>query len=173
MNSMDSCNCGSGFDFTVGLCQAIGKILSEKERTIALAESCTGGLISGALTEIPGSSEYFGYGIISYSNEAKKEVLNVREETLRKYGAVSSETALEMATGIRNLAGASYGLSVTGIAGPGGGSEAKPVGLVYVGFSSETESLWCELRFKGTRHEIRNATVRAALSFALENIEAK
>ena len=152
------------------LCEAISTVLTEKKRTIALAESCTGGLLSGALTEIPGSSGYFGYGVVSYSNEAKTKVLSVTEETLRKYGAVSSQTALEMAAGVRNLASADYGLSVTGIAGPDGGSESKPVGLVYVGFSSKTEALWCELRFKGSRHQIRQATVEAALSFLLDNI---
>lgn len=167
----DSCPSGSSLSASIaGLSEKIGAILNSKNHTIALAESCTGGLISGALTEVPGSSGYFGYGVVSYSNEAKMEVLKVSEATLAEYGAVSPQTAIEMAEGVRNLAEADYGISVTGIAGPGGGSETKPVGLVYVGFSSAAGSVWCELRLKGSRHEIRQATVKAALSFALDQM---
>jgi len=154
----------------VNLCEQIGHLLTAANQTIALAESCTGGLIAGALTEVPGSSGYFGYGVVSYSNGAKMKLLKVREETLASYGAVSPQTAIEMAEGVRSLAGSDYGLSVTGIAGPGGGSAAKPVGLVYVGFSSAAGTEWLELRLKGSRHEIRQATVQAALTFALSHI---
>lgn len=152
------------------LSEELGEVLKERNGTIAVAESCTGGLIAGALTDIPGSSAYFGYGIVSYSNEAKVSLLNVREDTLEKYGAVSRETAVEMAEGVRALAASDYGLSVTGIAGPGGATETKPVGLVYIGFSSSEGSCWRETRFKGTRQEIRAATVETALAMALKYI---
>ena len=152
------------------LSEELGEVLKERNGTIAVAESCTGGLIAGALTDIPGSSAYFGYGIVSYSNEAKVSLLNVREDTLEKYGAVSRETAVEMAEGVRILASSDYGLSVTGIAGPGGATGTKPVGLVYIGFSTSKESCWRETRFKGTRQEIRAATVETALAMALKYI---
>ena len=101
--------------------------------TVATAESCTGGLVSGALTEIAGSSDVVDRAFVTYSNAAKAAVLGVREETLRRFGAVSPETAREMAEGLLAAAGTSLGVSVTGIAGPGGGSAEKPVGLVYFG----------------------------------------
>jgi len=151
----------------------LGKLLGRKKQSLAIAESCTGGLISAALTEIPGSSGYFGYGVVSYSNEAKVKLLKVSEETLKKYGAVSPQTAVEMAEGIRMLSGSDYGLSVTGIAGPGGATETKPVGLVYIGFSSSNGCTWEELRLQGTRQEIRMATVKTALAIAVENISGR
>jgi nicotinamide-nucleotide amidase len=171
MNTKDSNIYGRCSASIARLCKEIGALLSNTGSTIALAESCTGGLISGAITEIPGSSEYFGYGVVSYSNEAKMKLLGVKEVTLEQFGAVSPQTAVEMAEGVRRLASADYGLSVTGIAGPGGATETKPVGLVYVGFSSLAGSVWCELRLNGTRQDIRQATVEAALSFVLESIK--
>lgn len=181
-NSGDSVNTRDSVNTKVTrLCEELGGVLGSNKQTIAVAESCTGGLIAGAITEIPGSSDYFGYGVVSYANEAKMRLLGVNQETLERYGAVSPQTAVEMAEGVRRLAGADYGLSVTGIAGPGGGTETKPVGLVYVGFSRKDNnqsrnqgeapmSLWSELRLKGTRREIREATVAAALAWALRNI---
>lgn len=151
--------------------EQLGTLLKRIDRTLAVAESCTGGLISAALTAIPGSSGYFGYGVVSYSNEAKVKLLKVSEDTLRKFGAVSSQNAMEMAEGVRSLSGADYGLSVTGIAGPGGATDKKPVGLVYFGFSSFSEGCtFIEMRFEGTRQEIRTAAVEAALNMALKNI---
>lgn len=150
--------------------EQLGRILSENKQSIALAESCTGGSIAAALTDIPGSSAYFGYGIVSYSNKAKVKILGVSEETLVRYGAVSCQTAMEMAEGVRRLSGADYGLSVTGIAGPGGGTEIKPVGLIYVGFSCAKSTVWSELRLNGTRQDIRKATVKSALWLAVEKI---
>lgn len=173
---MNDRNGNNGFDmqelaFRVSvLCTDLGLVLTRQEETIALAESCTGGLIAGSLTAVAGSSDYFGYGIVSYSNEAKVKLLGVKEATLEEYGAVSWQTAIEMAEGVKQLAGADYGLSVTGIAGPGGGTETKPVGLVFVGFSWARGLLWTELRLKGTREEIRLATVERALGFTLDNI---
>lgn len=153
-----------------GLSTDLGLVLARQKETIALAESCTGGLIAGSLTAVAGSSEYFGYGIVSYSNEAKVKLLGVKDATLDRYGAVSWQTAIEMAEGVRQLAGADYGLSVTGIAGPGGGTATKPVGLVFLGFSWAGGLLWTELRLRGTREEIRWTTVERALGFALDNL---
>jgi len=113
----------------------IAEMLTAEKHTIATAESCTGGLIAHRLTNVPGSSDYFMQGAVCYSNQSKMDVLNVKENTLRKYGAVSPETALEMASGIRKNANTDIGLSTTGIAGPSGGLPQKPVGTVYVGIS--------------------------------------
>ena len=116
------------------------KVLQQKGLTAATAESCTGGLIGKRITEVPGSSEVYGFGVVTYANQAKMKLLGVKEETLRQYGAVSSQTAAEMAAGARVLSGADIAISVTGIAGPGGGSTEKPVGLVYIGVDSPWHS---------------------------------
>ena len=113
----------------------------EKKKTLALAESCTGGLISQKLTSIPGSSAYFERGIVSYSNEAKVSCLGVSEEMIRSFGAVSEETAGAMAEGVRKSAGTDIGLSITGISGPDGGTDLKPVGLMYIGYSDENGTI--------------------------------
>ncbi|MBP1559455.1 MAG: competence/damage-inducible protein A [Oscillospiraceae bacterium] len=116
------------------------KALQEKGLTAATAESCTGGLIGKRITEVPGSSEVYGFGVVTYANEAKMKLLGVKEETLKQFGAVSEQTAAEMAAGARALSGADIAISVTGIAGPGGGSTEKPVGLVYIGVDSPWHS---------------------------------
>ncbi|PIS27998.1 MAG: competence/damage-inducible protein A [Candidatus Marinimicrobia bacterium CG08_land_8_20_14_0_20_45_22] len=113
----------------------VANLLIDKKMTIAVAESCTGGLITDRLTNVSGSSAYFILGVVTYSNESKVLLINVNPETLKRYGAVSSETAKEMALGVRKLSGCDIGLSSTGIAGPPGGSDEKPVGLVHVGLS--------------------------------------
>lgn len=110
-------------------------LLLERGETVALAESCTGGLIAKRLTDLPGSSAVFHCGVVSYANEIKEGLLGVRKETIERYTEVSPECAAEMAEGVRRLSGADYGLSVTGISGPGGASEGKPVGLAYIGFA--------------------------------------
>jgi nicotinamide-nucleotide amidase len=131
---------------------------------IATAESCTGGLIIGALTEIAGSSDVVDRGFITYSNEAKQSMLGVRTETLANFGAVSKETALAMVTGALANSGASITIAVTGIAGPGGGSPAKPVGLVHIAAGTHGEIEHHEFRFGEIgRSEIRMETVRSAL----------
>lgn len=112
------------------------KLLKEHGLTLALAESCTGGLISAEITSVPGSSEVFGFGFCTYANEAKMKLLGVREETLAKTGAVSVDTAVEMAKGARAVSGADIAVSVTGIAGPSGGTSDKPVGTVCFGIST-------------------------------------
>jgi nicotinamide-nucleotide amidase len=114
---------------------AVGRLLKERGATLALAESCTGGLLAKRLTDIAGSSAYFKEGLITYSNESKERWLGVPESMLLEHGAVSEPVARKMAEGVRKIAGADYGLSVTGIAGPDGGTEDKPVGLVFVGLS--------------------------------------
>ena len=114
----------------------VGRLLAQRGLTVGTAESCTGGLIGHRLTDVPGSSEYFLGGIIAYSNEIKERVLGVNHATLETHGAVSAETALEMAYGARRVLGVDIAVSVTGIAGPGGGSADKPVGLVYICLSA-------------------------------------
>jgi PncC family amidohydrolase len=121
----------------------VGKLLAEKNLTLALAESCTGGLVGHRITEVAGSSRYFLGGIVAYAYQAKERLLGVRHDTIYDYGAVSVETALEMARGARRALGADIGLSITGIAGPTGGTPDKPVGLVYIALSTRT----------GERHE--------------------
>lgn len=139
-------------------------LLEKKKLTLATAESCTGGLISGALTAVPGSSKVFLGGAATYSNELKMLFLGVEKETLIRYGAVSRECAKEMADGICARTGADAGISVTGIAGPGGGTPEKPVGLVYIGASLSGRTIVKECRFHGGRGEIRSQ----AVSFALD-----
>jgi nicotinamide-nucleotide amidase len=141
-----------------GLDEVVADMLIKSCTTIAIAESCTGGLISARITEIPGISRVFNRGIISYSNQSKAEDLKVKQGTLEKFGAVSRETAIEMAAGVRNLSGTDLGLSVTGITGPDGGTPEKPVGLVYVALAYRDDVECKELRLWGTRNRIRNVT---------------
>lgn len=129
------------------LASVVGRLLTEVRQTVATAESCTGGLIGKLLTDIPGSSRYFAGGVISYSNDAKQSVLGVRADTLSDNGAVSSPVAGQMAAGVAKCFGTDYGIAVTGIAGPGGGTTTKPVGLVYVGLHGHVGSFVKECRF--------------------------
>lgn len=119
----------------------IGRLLTERHETLAIAESCTGGWLANLVTSVPGSSVYFDRGIITYSNAAKVELLGVPEEILNRYGAVSEQTARAMAEGIRRVSNTTYGLSTTGIAGPSGGTAEKPVGLVWVGLATPDETM--------------------------------
>lgn len=131
-------------------------------QTLSVAESCTGGLIASDLVEVPGCSECFMEGIVSYSNRAKTVRLGVNPVTLSTYGAVSGEVACQMATGLMRE-GVNYAVSTTGIAGPGGGSETKPVGLVYIAVADEINCSATECRFDGTRNEIRRLAANTAL----------
>lgn len=142
----------------------VGRLLSQQGRTVAVAESCTGGLISHRLTQVPGSSAYVDRGAVCYSNRAKTDMLGVPAELVAQHGAVSREVAAAMATGIRKRAGVSVGLSVTGIAGPGGATESKPVGLVYVGLDGgKGDAVTKEFRFHGDRSTIKQRSSQAAL----------
>ena len=123
-------------DENLSMAAVVGRLLARRKKTLAVAESCTGGLISHMLTNVPGSSEYFLFSGITYSNEAKTKILNVSPNVIEKFGAVHEKTAKEMAEGVRRIAGSSYGLSVTGIAGPAGGTENKPVGTVCIGLAT-------------------------------------
>lgn len=133
-------------------------LLMKNNITISTAESCTGGLISETLTDIPGISKVFIGGAVAYSNDVKVEYLGVNPETLKQYGAVSRETAAEMATGVRSRLKTDIGISVTGIAGPDGGTAEKPVGLVYIGLASEKITITKKLRLSGNRNKIRKIT---------------
>jgi nicotinamide-nucleotide amidase len=144
--------------------EVVGKLLSEKGKTIAVAESCTGGLIGAKFTNISGSSKYFERGVVTYSNQAKIELLGVPKEIIDQYGAVSEQTATLMAEGVRKLAKIDYGLSATGIAGPTGGTPEKPVGLVYIGFACENESFAQKFQFGGDRITNRERAAQAALN---------
>ncbi len=148
--------------------------LKEKNMTITFAESCTGGFISKRLTDVPGASEVFGYGFCTYANEAKMSLLGVKNETLEKYGAVSKETAEEMAQGALKVSGADIAVSVTGIAGPGGGTDEKPVGLVYVGLATKNGVSHKKLllaQHKGhDRDYVRILTASNAFKMALDEI---
>jgi len=142
----------------------VGRLLTKQGLTVAVAESCTGGLIGHRLTQVPGSSAYVDRGVICYSNRAKQEMLGVPADLIVNYGAVSKEVAASMAKGVRERAGVSVGVSVTGIAGPGGGTAIKPVGLVYVGLDGEAgDSITKEFRFHGDRHAIKQRSSQAAL----------
>ncbi len=148
--------------------RALGRELSRTKKTLAVAESCTAGGLSSRLTAVPGSSDYFLGGIISYSNDIKKGLLGVRSETLSKFGAVSSKCAIEMAEGVRQKMNSSVGISVTGIAGPGGGSAKKPVGLAYVGLAGFAPKPFAhELHLSGDRDTVRKRAIAWALHFAL------
>lgn len=144
--------------------------LVEKKITVATAESCTGGMIASAITDVSGASGIFGYGVVTYSNEAKMKILGVKESTLARVGAVSEETAHEMADGLSKLSDADVAVSVTGIAGPGGGSELKPVGLVYMGLAYNGEVFVKKNLFQGNRDDIRRQTVATALSWIAEKV---
>jgi len=142
----------------------VGRLLVERGLTLALAESCTGGLVGHRVTNVPGSSRYFLGAVVAYSNEAKKRLLGVREETLARYGAVSRETALEMARGARCLFAADIALAITGIAGPTGGTPEKPVGLVYVALVTLDEE-HCERHlWHNDRLGNKEASAEAALA---------
>jgi nicotinamide-nucleotide amidase len=146
--------------------EELGEILKERNATIALAESCTGGLISSSLTDVSGSSDFFLFSGVTYSNDAKMKILGVSEDTLIKYGAVDVETAKEMAEGTRKVSGATYGISTSGIAGPTGGTDEKPVGTVCIGISSELETKGFKIVYKSNSRLI-NKRIFAAKALDL------
>lgn len=143
--------------------RVVGRLLQEKGITLAVAESCTGGLISEKLTAIPGSSCYFLGGVVSYANSLKSSYLGVAKDILEQRGAVSREVAEQMAVGVREGSAADIGLAVTGIAGPDGGSDEKPVGTVYIGIATPNGKWVSKFLFEGNRHQIREITAQTGL----------
>lgn len=152
---------------------AIAKLLKEYHLTVTTAESCTGGLLAGRLVNVPGISEQFREGYVTYSNEAKEKLLGVSHETLKMHGAVSEETAREMAMGCRKMAEADIGIGITGIAGPDGGTEDKPVGLVYIGCSWKDKTTVKKFLFHGNRSQVRERSVAQALTMLHAAIKAE
>lgn len=140
-----------------------GELLARRKKTLSIAESCTGGLLSARITSIPGSSMYFRQGVVSYSNESKIKLLQVKQESIQSFGAVSEQTAQEMAAGIKSISGSDYALSITGIAGPSGGTPEKPVGLVYICLAGPNGNSVSNYKFTGTRAEIRERAANHAL----------
>jgi PncC family amidohydrolase len=151
----------------------VGRLLQERKWKLVLAESCTGGLLGSRITDVPGSSEYFLGGVVAYAYEAKVELLSVSWDTLNTKGAVSRETVLEMARGIRNIMKADIAVSVSGIAGPGGGTPEKPVGTTWIGLVT-ADGEWAKMfQFTGDREQNKISAAEAALSFLLECLEEK
>lgn len=150
--------------------QLIARLL-QGPHWLGVAESCTGGLLAGRLTSVPGASAVFAGGVVAYSNEVKQRLLGVQPQTLERYGAVSAQTAMEMAAGAREALGVDYAASVTGIAGPGGGTEEKPVGLVFVAVAGPTGGKVTRWVFTGDRESVRAQSVDAALGLLLELLD--
>lgn len=145
--------------------------LKEKSKTITTAESCTGGMIGEVLTSVSGMSEFFNYGFITYSNEAKINLLDVKKETLDAFGAVSSQVVSQMALGALKKANADISVSVSGIAGPTGDTRTKKVGLCFIGIATKEGVLKSyEFNFKGSRQEVRMQCVKTALNLVIENL---
>lgn len=143
----------------------VGKVLRYQGLTVSVAESCTGGLVGHRITNVSGSSDYYQGGIICYSNAAKIDLLGVSKETLDKEGAVSASTARQMAQGVRKVLNSDLGVSITGIAGPSGGSKAKPVGTVFIGLATDEETLAKRYRFWGNRAQIKLQSATMALDW--------
>ena len=153
--------------------EKLGVVLKQKGMRIAVAESCTGGLIGSRITGVPGSSDYFEAGMVTYSNRAKELFLSVPHDVIAAKGSVSPEVAELMARGVRVATGVDIGVAVTGIAGPGGGSPEKPVGLVYIGLATQGVTITREYRFQGDRAAVRQQTSEEALKLALEVLEGR
>ena len=151
--------------------EVLGRELLSRQQTIAFAESCTGGLASSMMTDVPGSSEYVKGSVVSYTDVIKNQVIHVSKTTLSKKGAVSEETALEMARGAREVIGSDVAVSITGLAGPGGGTRKKPVGLVYIAVADANGEACRHYNFGGTRTQIKHRAAMAALGFALERLK--
>jgi nicotinamide-nucleotide amidase len=151
--------------------EVVGQSLKRRGYTLATAESCTGGLLAGRITDVPGSSEYFLEGVVSYSNEAKVDLLGVPKKLINTHGAVSEQVAGAMAAGIRKRAGSTFGIGVTGVAGPGGGSEEKPVGLVYIALADDSQTTSRKFIFPGDRQFIRTLSVNAALDMVRRRVK--
>jgi PncC family amidohydrolase len=150
----------------------VGEWMLRRGLSLAIAESCTGGLVGHLITNVAGSSAYFLGGILAYANEIKLSLLNVRPETLEQFGAVSRETVLEMARGVRQACQADIGLAVSGIAGPTGATPTKPVGLVWIGLCVPGVETAQDYRFQGSRLAVKEGAAQAALRRLLEYLAA-
>jgi nicotinamide-nucleotide amidase len=150
--------------------EVVGRILTERGKTVSVAESCTGGLVAQRLTDVSGASGYFIEAVVSYANEAKIKTLNVPKDLIETYGAVSSEVAEAMAKGMRERAVTDFAVSITGIAGPNGGTEEKPVGLVYIGYSDANQTKSLKINLPGDRYLIRWRSSQAALDYLRRQI---
>lgn len=153
-----------------GIVQQLTGLLIEQKRTIAVAESCSGGLLATMLTDLPGSSAYFLAGVVAYSNQAKSTFLNVPPLLIEHHGAVSAEVAEAMAEGMRRTSGSDLSLSITGIAGPDGGTTAKPVGTVYLGCADSNGCSSMLVLLSGTREQIRFASACSAIGWAIQHL---
>jgi len=148
--------------------QKVAKLLTQRNQTLSVAESCTGGLLSNRITNIPGSSLIFKGAIIAYFNDVKTNILSISSQTLKKHGAVSDNVACAMAEKVREKINTNFGIGISGIAGPAGGSKLKPVGLVYIAVSTQIETLCLKCQFKGSRSQIKTQAVNQALNLLLE-----
>lgn len=154
----------------LSLAQQIGKKLRAGGETFSVAESCTGGYISHLITSVAGSSAYFKGSVIAYDNQIKTTLLKVRSGTLKKYGAVSAETAAEMVIGVRKAFRSDFAIATTGIAGPGGAIKGKPVGTVYIAFGTKNELLVVKCSFKGNRQKVIKSAAGKALEMLLNSL---
>ena len=152
------------------LAQQLGKVLLQRGATITLAESCTGGSIAQAITAVPGSSQWFEYGFVTYANQAKQQLLGVEDQVLQQQGAVSQPVVEQMALGAINASGADYAIAVSGIAGPDGGTAEKPVGTVWICWLTPTKNYSQRFRFTGDRRSIREQAIKISLQELLHQI---
>ncbi len=154
------------------LSERLGVLLKARNWQVATAESCTGGGVAAAITSVPGSSDWFGYGLVSYANQAKQKLLGVRPETIETYGAVSAETVTEMAKGALDLSGANIAVAISGVAGPSGGTLEKPLGTVWFAWARTGQGVEARLQiFKGDRQAVQQQAVKAALKGLIEFLE--
>ena len=168
--SIRSCNPGLLYDYYVmsNLSLKIVKLLTSKGLTVSFAESCTGGLLSSSITSISGSSKVFNMGLVTYSNNAKVKLLKVPKKTINKYGAVSYETCLSMVKNLSKISKSNISISITGVAGPNGGTKEKPIGLVYIGLKKGSKIIIKKNLFKSKKRiSIQKTTVKQALKMIL------
>ena len=156
---------------SLNISQRLGKILVKKSMTLAVAESCTGGMVGGVITAVPGSSRYFAGGVIAYDDRIKRRVLKVPRSLLRRHGAVSGQTVIAMARGVKRLFKTDCAIAVSGVAGPGGGTKEKPVGLVVIAGAVKNIVRVFEIRIKGNREQVRRKTVEESLKLLIGLME--
>ncbi len=153
------------------LAEKLGETLRARSLTLCVAESCTGGMLGAAITAVAGSSDYFRGGVIAYANQVKSSLLGVSPATIETHGAVSAQCAREMAAGVKRLMGSDVSIAVSGVAGPGGGTPEKPVGLVYIGLCAGDDTMAHEEHFDGSRGDVRRRAVDRALQLLVDVLE--